>query len=202
MITRVDTQVITRVYESTGLRTGLRTGSNMGSLVKRKDGRQLPVMKTQNRLSEMFQTQKVRRNTVEIMETMETKKTKQSQKTNQSHKTRKAKKGYGFGSWDIYIRKMLKNDQELYEGATIGKPGLAVMNSLLNDIFERIASQAGKLARINKKVTVTSRDIEGATKLLLGDHIRIDGLCIHATKEAQKAVRLFFDVERAERLKA
>jgi hypothetical protein len=36
------------------------------------------------------------------------------------------------------------------------------MNSFINDIFEKIASEASRLARYNKKPTITSREIQTA----------------------------------------
>lgn len=41
------------------------------------------------------------------------------------------------------------------------------MNSFINDIFERIASEAGKLATYNKKATLSSREIQTAVRLML-----------------------------------
>jgi histone H2B len=41
------------------------------------------------------------------------------------------------------------------------------MNSFINDIFDRIASEAGKLATYNKKATLSSREIQTAVRLML-----------------------------------
>jgi hypothetical protein len=37
---------------------------------------------------------------------------------------------------------------------------MSILESFVNDIFERLANEAGKLAAINKKATITSREIQ------------------------------------------
>ena len=39
--------------------------------------------------------------------------------------------------------------------------------SFINDIFERIAGESGKLATYNKKATLSSREIQTAVRLML-----------------------------------
>jgi histone H2B len=60
---------------------------------------------------------------------------------------------------------------------------MAIMNSFVNDIFERIAMEAGRLARYNKRQTITSREIQTAVRLLLPGE-----LAKHAVSEGTKAV--------------
>ena len=59
-------------------------------------------------------------------------------------------------------------------------------NSFINDIFEKIATEAAKLARYNKKPTVTSREIQTAVRLILPGE-----LAKHAVSEGTKAVTKF-----------
>ena len=61
-------------------------------------------------------------------------------------------------------------------------PG-ARRNSFINDIFEKIATEAAKLARYNKKPTVTSREIQTAVRLILPGE-----LAKHAVSEGTKCV--------------
>ena len=49
----------------------------------------------------------------------------------------------------------------------IGSKATSIMNSFVNDIFERIAAEASRLARYNKRSTITSREIQTAVRLLL-----------------------------------
>jgi len=44
---------------------------------------------------------------------------------------------------------------------------MSILNSFVNDIFERIASEASKLASYNKKSTISSREIQTAVRLIL-----------------------------------
>ena len=58
------------------------------------------------------------------------------------------------------------------------------MNSFVNDAFERIAVEAGKLVRYNKKRTLSSpRDPDDAVRLLLPGRA-----AKHAVSEGTKAV--------------
>jgi len=66
------------------------------------------------------------------------------------------------------------------------KKAIAVLNSAINDIFERIATEAGSLARYNKKSTVSSREIQSAVRLVLPGE-----LAKHAISEGTKAVTKF-----------
>jgi histone H2B len=58
-----------------------------------------------------------------------------------------------------------------------------VMNSFINDLFDEIATESGKLVRCNKKTTLTSRKIRTAVGLLLPGE-----LAKHAVSEGTKAV--------------
>merc|ERR1711934_752594 len=57
------------------------------------------------------------------------------------------------------------------------------MNSFINDIFEKIASESGRLVRYNKKHTLSSREVQTAVRLLLPGE-----LAKHAVSEGTKAV--------------
>ena len=47
-------------------------------------------------------------------------------------------------SYSSYIYKVLK---QVHPDTGISKKGMSIMNSFINDIFERIAGEAGKVAR-------------------------------------------------------
>ena len=42
----------------------------------------------------------------------------------------------------------------------ISSKAMSIMNSFINDIFEKMGSETASLARYNKKPTVTSREIQ------------------------------------------
>uniref|UniRef100_A0A9J8BWB0 Histone H2B n=1 Tax=Cyprinus carpio carpio TaxID=630221 RepID=A0A9J8BWB0_CYPCA len=64
-----------------------------------------------------------------------------------------------------------------------GESAMGIMNSFVNDIFERIAGEASRLAHYNKRSTITSREIQTAVRLLLPGE-----LAKHAVSEGTKAV--------------
>ena len=49
----------------------------------------------------------------------------------------------------------------------IGFQAMLILNSFVNDIFERIAGEASKLASYNKKSTISSREIQTSVRLIL-----------------------------------
>jgi histone H2B len=63
---------------------------------------------------------------------------------------------------------------------------MAVMNSFVNDIFDKIMTEAGKLVRYNKKATLSSREVQTAVRLALPGE-----LAKHAVSEGTKAVTKF-----------
>ena len=83
----------------------------------------------------------------------------------------------------IYIYKVLK---QVHPETGVSKKAMNIMNSFVNDIFERIALEASKLVRYSKKRTLSSREIQTAVKLLLPGE-----LAKHAISEGTKAVTKF-----------
>jgi hypothetical protein len=71
----------------------------------------------------------------------------------------------------------------LAPAADLATASAAARNSFINDIFEKIATEAAKLARYNKKPTVTSREIQTAVRLILPGE-----LAKHAVSEGTKCV--------------
>ena len=86
-------------------------------------------------------------------------------------------------SYSSYIYKVLK---QVHPETGISKKGMSIMNSFINDIFERLAGEASRLARYNKKATLSSREIQTAVRLLLPGE-----LAKHAVSEGTKAVTKF-----------
>jgi histone H2B len=67
-------------------------------------------------------------------------------------------------SYAIYIYKVLK---QVHPDTGVSSKAMSIMNSFVNDIFERIATEASRLAQYNKRTTITSREIQTAVRLLL-----------------------------------
>ena len=83
-------------------------------------------------------------------------------------------------SYGIYIYKVLK---QVHPDTGISSKAMSIMNSFVNDIFERIAAESSRLAHYNKRSTITSREIQTAVRLLLPGE-----LAKHAVSEGTKAV--------------
>eukprot|EP00246_Nothoceros_aenigmaticus_P007987 TRINITY_DN2240_c0_g1_i1.p2 TRINITY_DN2240_c0_g1~~TRINITY_DN2240_c0_g1_i1.p2 ORF type:complete len:136 (+),score=42.25 TRINITY_DN2240_c0_g1_i1:157-564(+) len=86
-------------------------------------------------------------------------------------------------TYKIYIYKVLK---QVHPDTGISSKAMGIMNSFINDIFEKLAQEAARLARYNKKPTITSREIQTAVKLILPGE-----LAKHAVSEGTKAVTKF-----------
>ena len=86
-------------------------------------------------------------------------------------------------TYKIYIFKVLK---QVHPDIGISSKAMGIMNSFINDIFEKLAGESSKLARYNKKPTITSREIQTAVRLVLPGE-----LAKHAVSEGTKAVTKF-----------
>jgi histone H2B len=95
----------------------------------------------------------------------------------------KAKKKKISKTYNICIYKVLK---QVHPDTGISSKAMSIMNSFINDIFEKIAGEASRLARYNKKPTITSREIQTAVRLILPGE-----LAKHAVSEGTKAVTKF-----------
>ena len=93
---------------------------------------------------------------------------------------KKKRKGKRKESYAIYIYKVLK---QVHPDTGVSSKAMSIMNSFVNDIFERIAAEASRLAHYNKRSTITSREIQTAVRLLLPGE-----LAKHAVSEGTKAV--------------
>lgn len=62
-------------------------------------------------------------------------------------------------TFGIYIYKTLK---QVYNDIGISKKSMTIMNSFINDIYEKIAIEASDLIRYNKKHTLSTREIQSA----------------------------------------
>ena len=83
-------------------------------------------------------------------------------------------------TFSTYIYKVLK---QVHQDTGISKNSMSVMNSFIYDLFERIALEASNLVRIEKKHTLSAREIDSSIKLLLPGE-----LAKHAIIEGKKAL--------------
>lgn len=84
------------------------------------------------------------------------------------------------GSYQLYIYKVLK---QVHPDTGLTKHSMCIMNSLCNDVLDRIASETNRVLLVNKRSTISSREIQTAVRLLLPGE-----LSKHAVSEGTKAV--------------
>ncbi|KAJ4797959.1 Histone H2B [Rhynchospora pubera] len=77
-------------------------------------------------------------------------------------------------------------EEKVHPDIGISSKAMSIMNSFINDIFEKLAMEASRLARYNKKPTITSREIQTSVRLVLPGE-----LAKHAVSEGTKAVTKF-----------
>ena len=105
---------------------------------------------------------------------------KAATKAKAARSTDKKKRRKRRESYSIYIYKVLK---QVHPDTGVSSKAMSIMNSFVNDIFERIAAEASRLAHYNKRSTITSREIQTAVRLVLPGE-----LAKHAVSEGTKAV--------------
>ena len=93
---------------------------------------------------------------------------------------RKGRKSRRKESYALYIYKVLK---QVHPDPGVSSKAMSIMNSFVNDIFQRIAAEAIRLAHYNKRSTIASREIQTAVRLLLPGEV-----AKHTVSEGTKAV--------------
>ncbi|KAJ3304877.1 histone H2B [Kappamyces sp. JEL0829] len=99
-----------------------------------------------------------------------------AKKSTGAKKTKKLRKE----TFNTYIYKVLK---QVHPDTGVSNKAMSIMNSFVNDIFERVAEEASRLASYNKRSTISSREIQTAVRLILPGE-----LAKHAVSEGTKAV--------------
>ena len=95
-----------------------------------------------------------------------------------------AKKGSKKGSYATFINRVNKNAKK---GLTLSGKSVKILNSFVQDLFDKIATQAGALTRQTKKSTIGASEIQTAVRLTLPAD-----LAKHSISEASKAVTTAF----------
>lgn len=86
----------------------------------------------------------------------ETKASKKMDKRTSSGEKTKKKQRKRKESFGIYIYKVLK---QVHPKMGISSNAMGILNSFVNDLFQRIATEALRLAQYGKKSTLSSREI-------------------------------------------
>lgn len=101
---------------------------------------------------------------------------------------KKSRKRRRVETFSTYIYKILR---QVDPSTGISSKAMAVMNSFIHDIFERLASESSKLARFDKRRTLSSRQIQTAVRLILPGE-----LARHAVNEGAKAMSSFSKMQK------
>lgn len=109
-----------------------------------------------------------------------TKAPKQNTKMNKTKRERKPKPKKTHKSYARFIHKVLKH---VHPDLGITRKAMCIMNSFVNDLFERIAIEAGKLTKYVKRSTLSSRDMQASVRLIVPGE-----LAQHAVTEGTNAV--------------
>jgi len=83
----------------------------------------------------------------------------------------------------LYIYKVLK---QIHPETGISAKSMAIMNSFIIDIFERVCNESVRLIMYTRRRTLSSREIKTAVRLMLPGE-----LSKHALSEGQKAVNKY-----------
>ncbi|KAL2239885.1 histone H2B-like [Sesamum indicum] len=93
---------------------------------------------------------------------------------------RGAAAGVGGEGYKTYVYRVMK---QVHPEMGISSKAMTIINNLMSDMFERLAEEAARLQKYTGRRTMSSREIQGAVKLVLpGD------LGKHAIAEGTKAV--------------
>ncbi|KAK9079096.1 hypothetical protein SSX86_000766 [Deinandra increscens subsp. villosa] len=95
-------------------------------------------------------------------------------------KRRKVGEVSGELGYKTYLYRVLK---QVHPDLGISSKAMVIINNLMGDMFERVAEVAARLSEYNKKMTLSSREIQAAVKLVLPGE-----LGKHAIAEGTKAV--------------
>ncbi|KAL5582937.1 hypothetical protein UlMin_015379 [Ulmus minor] len=109
---------------------------------------------------------------------------KEAKKTTMK-KVERGKKRGGKEEYKRYVFMVLK---QVHPGMGISSKAMTVVNNMMNDMFERLVGEAAKLTMYTGKMTLTSREIQSAVRLVLPGE-----LGRHAVAEGAKAVATYMD---------
>ena len=87
---------------------------------------------------------------------MPKKTTKSTQRKSVMDKGFKKRKKKRVETFSLYIYKVLK---QVHPEIGISKKAMNIMNSFINDTFDKMAAESSKLVRYNKKRTLSSREV-------------------------------------------
>ncbi|VIO87701.1 Probable histone H2B 4, putative [Brugia malayi] len=103
-----------------------------------------------------------------------------SRESREPREEKKKRRSYRKESYSVYIYRVLK---QVHPDTGISSKAMLIMNSFVNDVFDRVAMEASRLAHYSKRTTISAREIQTAVRLILPGE-----LAKHAVSEGTKAV--------------
>jgi histone H2B len=79
---------------------------------------------------------------------------------------------------EFFSRQIYNVLKQVHPDTRISRQAMSIMNSFVNDCFERITKEAANLVEIEKSCTLQANDIQSSVKLILPGE-----LCKHAISE-------------------
>jgi histone H2B len=84
--------------------------------------------------------------------------------------------------WATYIHKLQHTDRNI----GLSRRAMAIVGAFVEDMFERLTTQASQIARMNKLLTVTAKEVQTAARLVLPPDF-----ASHSISEGTRAVNRF-----------
>ncbi|AGO84906.1 Histone H2B domain containing protein [Pandoravirus salinus] len=120
---------------------------------------------------------------------LSTKKTQSGGDAGAAGKRGRGQRKKNYASYSSFVYKVLK---QVHPDVGISNKSMSIMNSFVNDMIDRIGTEAGRLARTNKRNTIGTREIQTAVRLIMRGE-----LARHAVSEGTKAVTKYNDAINA-----
>lgn len=70
----------------------------------------------------------------------------------------------GHESYSVYIRRVLK---EIHPDINISEKAMKILDSFVHGLYEQLATEASRAARIHRRNSLTSRDVEISVRVVL-----------------------------------
>jgi histone H2B len=180
----VQVSVVSSNKRSTRANKDVEIDKDVGSDLRQEHVRVIPVQKVtpstkedSNASTTTFTTP----NEATMMEPKEPEKKVKTKEGNDGKEERKRKRGRRMGEgYQRYVYRVLK---QVHPDMGISSQAMTILNNLMNDMFEKLADEAAKLKTYTGHMTLSSKEIQGAVKLVLPGE-----LGKHAIAEGTKAV--------------
>lgn len=104
----------------------------------------------------------------------------EAEKKPRTEEKKKHRRAHRKESYSVYIYRVLK---QIHPDTGISSKAMSIMNSFVNDVFDRVGTEASRLAQYSKRSTMSAREVQTAVRLILPGE-----LSKHAVSEGTKAV--------------